>query len=366
LLTVQRWLARARGRRLDRVDWSDHRHCAHAAPARTSEAVEELILDVRHELHETSVLGEYGAAVIAETLQARGMAPPSVRTIGRILVRRGVTVRRGRLRRPAPPPGWHLPLVAAGRAELDVVDCIEALKLEDGPCVDVLTAMSVCGGLPGAWPLAQARTTAILPCLAQHWQTVGCPAYAQFDNDTRFQGPHQHRDAVGRVIRACVQRGIIPVFTPPRELGLQNTIEQFNALFQQKVWRRVHFRSLTAFQSYTRTYITALRHRRAIRIAHAPLRPPWSVAATPATHLIYIRRTSDRGTIQMLGRTWRVDRHWTHRLVRAEIHLTRHTLTCVGLRRSAPADQPVLAEHPYALHWNPATRDDPDTHGRRK
>jgi hypothetical protein len=187
-----------------------------------------------------------------------------------------------------------------------------------------------------------------LPLLQAHWEAIGCPAYAQFDNDTRFQGPHQHRDRVGRVIRLCLAAGIVPVFAVPREFGLQNPVEQFNAQYQQKVWRRVHFPSLAALQAHTQRYIAALRARRAARIAHAPARTPWGHRGA-ASQLIYVRRTSEHGTITVLGRTWPVDRHWAHRLVRAEVNLARGTLTCFGLRRSDPAQQPLLAEHAYDL-----------------
>ncbi len=78
------------------------------------------MLIVRRQLKETSDLGEYGAKAIHRELTARGqVAVPAVRTIGRILERRGALDARRRLRRPPPPPGWYLPDVAARRVELD-------------------------------------------------------------------------------------------------------------------------------------------------------------------------------------------------------------------------------------------------------
>ena len=63
--------------------------------------------------------------------------------------------------------------------------------------------------------------------------------------------------------------------------------------------------------------------------------------------MIYVRRTSDQGTLTFLGHTWRVDPHWCHRLVRAEVDLERHEIRCFALRRSAPAEQPLLRVLPY-------------------
>ena len=54
LRTVQVWVGRAEGQRLDRVDWSDHprggRREAHATPAR----IEDLVVRLRKELRDKS------------------------------------------------------------------------------------------------------------------------------------------------------------------------------------------------------------------------------------------------------------------------------------------------------------------------
>ena len=49
LATVQRWVARAAGRRLDRVDWTD-RPCGLPTPVnRTQRALEDRVLTIRQE-----------------------------------------------------------------------------------------------------------------------------------------------------------------------------------------------------------------------------------------------------------------------------------------------------------------------------
>lgn len=355
LRTVQVWCARACEQRLDRVDWRARPPGCRTPANRTPVALERQILGLRDELREDSVLGEYGAAAIQRTLHADGAARvPSIRTIGRILARHGRLDRRRRLRHPPPPLGWHLPAVARRSAELDLFDVLEDLKLARGPLVDVLTAISLHGGLPAAWPLRTASTTRILPCLVTHWQAVGRPAYVQFDNDTRFQGPHQHPDVFGRVVRMCLQLDIIPVFVPPREFGLQNPIEHFNGLYTAKVWRRFFFASLAALVRHTGRYVEARRQRLAHRIDHAPARAPWPPGwrfrpdLVPAGRVIFIRRTTARGQIDLLGHRWTVDPLWCHRLVRAEIDLAQQEISCFALRRRAPSTQPLLTVFDYS------------------
>ncbi len=349
LRTVQVWVTRAQGRRLDGVDWSNRRPGRRTPVNRTPLALEHQVVGLRDELRQDSVLGEYGAAAIQRALHAHGVAPaPSIRTIGRILARHGRLDGRQRLRRPPPPPGWHLPAVAQRSAELDLFDVIEDLKLARGPLVDVLTGISLHGSLCAAWPLRVASTSRILRCLITHWQAVGCPAYAQFDNDTRFQGPHQHPDVLGRVVRLCLQLGVTPVFVPPREFGLQNTIEHFNSLYTAKVWRRFFFPSLAALVRHTARYVEARRHRVASRIDTAPARTPWPTKwrfrprLLPAGRIVFIRRTTARGQIELLGHSWTVDPLWCHRLVRAEVELAHGHISCFALRRRAPAEQPLL------------------------
>src|SRR3990172_1340505 len=116
---VRRWVRRAEGQRLDRVDWSSRLPGCRQPANKTSLELEDLVVALRRELKETSALGEYGAAAIRWELQRRHVRDlPSLRTIGRILERRGALDGRRRIRRPAPPRGWYLPKVANRRAEV--------------------------------------------------------------------------------------------------------------------------------------------------------------------------------------------------------------------------------------------------------
>ena len=351
--TVQRWVARAAEQRLDRVDWSDRPPIAHTIH-RTGHRTEVLILKLRRELKEQSDLGEFGAVAIHRALLARAdPGIPGVRTIGRILERHGTLDGRRRVRRAPPPRGWYLPAVADGDAELDSFDVIEELVLPDGSEIQVLTGVSLHGGLVGAWPGAPLTARDVVTVLSTHWRDVGLPAYAQFDNDKRFQGPHQHADTVGRVIRLCLSLRVVPVFAPPREPGFQNSIENFNGRWQQKVWNRFDHQSLTDVCDRSRRYVVASRQRAAMQHEWSPKRPPipagWYLDLQAPLHgrLIFVRRTTERGVVSLLGHTFRVDPHWCHRLVRCEVRLDEHCIRFYGLRRAQPDSQPLLCETRY-------------------
>ena len=355
LHTVQRWVARAARTRLDRVVWTDRPSVAHHV-RRTRRDIEARVLMLRQTLRLESDLGEFGAAAIHRTLVAEQASTiPSIRTIGRVLERNGALDLRRRIRRAPPPRGWYLPAVAQAEAELDSFDIVEGLDLPDGTEVEVLTATSLHAHLVGAWPGPAVTARHVVTTLAAYWREVGLPAYAQFDNDNRFQGPHQHRDAIGRVVRLCLSLGIVPVFAPPREPSLQNVTENFNNRWQQKVWDRFDHATLDDLRQRSSRFISACRHRAAMPHLHAPARTDFpsrwqlDLQAPLRGRIIFVRRTSEQGVVTLLGHRFSVDPHWCHRLVRCELALDDACVRFYGLRRAAPDMQPLLRETAHSL-----------------
>lgn len=361
LSVVQYWLRRAQKDRLDRVCWDDRPVGCRTPANRSSAGMEDRVLELRKHLRETSALGEYGAAAIhAELVRLGAKRVPALRTIARILERRGALDGQRRTRRPAPPRGWYLPGQASGRkglvvqaVELDSFDIVEDLVIEGGADVNVLTAISLHGGLCAAWPERQITAKITVAALIEHWRACGLPRYAKFDNDTVFQGAHQFADTFGRVTRLCLSLGVTPVFAPPRETGFQADIESFNGRWQRGVWRRFKFADLTGVQRQSQQFIAAVRAKAAPRIDGAPTRRPfpkrWHLdLQTPLQGLVlFLRRSNDQGEISILGHTYLASTAWCHRLVRAEVDLSQGAIRIHSLRRREPHHHPLLKTHPY-------------------
>ena len=351
--SVAFWMRRAADSRLDRVDFSDRSPGCPSGWNRTPAAIEQRVVALRRSLREDSDLGEYGARAIHAALKAERDAAPSVATINRMLSRHGLQDTARRVRRAPPPRGWYLPQVAAGRAEVDCFDFIEDLKIAEGPLVNVLTAKSLHGALTDAWMLLQLSAKGTDPCLRARWQRDGLPAYAQYDNGTVFQGAHQFADAVGRTSRLCLALGVIPVFVPPLEHGMQNTIEGFNGLWQAKVWQRHRVASIAELQACSDRYIAAHRARTRTAADAAPPRQPMpqhfelDLHAPLRGQMIFIRRTNETGQVHLLGRCFTVSPDWLHRLVRCEVDFDHRCIRCFALRRRAPTEQPLLATIEY-------------------
>ena len=354
--TVLYWVERAKGQRLDRVDWHDRSRVPHHT-RRTEVRLEDEVLHVRRQLQKDSDLGACGAVVIQQALREQGHTHlPSVRTINRILRRRGALDGRIRVRRPPPPRGWYLPDLAKARAELDSFDIVEGLVIKDGPQVEILNGVSLHGGLPMSWPVvAPVTAKMVVTSMLGHWREVGLPRYAQFDNDMIFQGTHRYPDALGRVIRTCLSLGVVPVFVPPREMGFQAAMESYNGWWQARVWLRFEHATVEGLCDRSGRYVTALRQHRAARIEAAPERRPFPVGwkldlqARPQGRLIYLRRTDGQGGVEVLGQRWQVPGTWPHRLVRVEVDLSHDRLRFYTLRRREPKSQPRVLEVPYQL-----------------
>jgi hypothetical protein len=353
--TVAYWVGRAKGLRLDRVDWSDRSSAPHHS-RRTDARLEDRALQARRDLAQSD-LGAIGADAIRQRLRDQGVAAaPSVRTINRILGRRGALDGRTRTRRPPPPKGWYLPEVARAGAELDSIDIVEGLVIKDGPHVEVLNVVSLHGGLSASWPVAAPVTSALtVESLVEHWREVGLPGYAQFDNDMIFHGTHRYPDALGRVIRLCLSLGVVPVFVPPREMGFQAMIESYNGWWQTKVWSRFRHADPEDLQGRSGKYVAALRRQRAARIEVAPDRRPFlegwklSLKERPRGRLVYLRRSNGLSEVTLLGRTWSLGQVWPNRLVRCEVDLNKDKIRFFTLRRKAPTSQPQVLEVGYRL-----------------
>jgi hypothetical protein len=188
--------------------------------------------------------------------------------------------------------------------------------------------------------------------LIAHGREHGLPHYAQFDNDTIFQGAHQWPESFGRVTRLCLQLGIIPVFAPPRETGFQGAIESYNGRWPVKGWPRFNHDGLVSVQRHSDASVEAARARTVARREAAPARKPFPADWTldlqrPLRRtVIFLRRTNNEGMAELRGRSYRVDAGWPNRLVHAEVHLSRGEIPFSRLRRREPKGQPLAATVP--------------------
>lgn len=345
LSTVALWVGRARGRALGQVDWADRRSGAPQPNGRTASKVVAAIKRARRWLRRHDALGEYGPAAIRRHLLAQAREAPCERTIARWLAREGLSGHE-RWRRPPPPKGWYLAEVAGGQAEVDSCDIVEGLCLSGGRRVEALNTLALWGGSATTTTAAGITTPAVIGALQLRWQCEGCPQFLQCDNDTVFTGAHAQRPYLGRLVHWCLCVGVVPVFTPPCELGFQAAIEAYNRRWQERVWRRWRHRNLPALQRRSDAFVAAYTDRAQANRAYCIPRTPWvTPGRTPRIdRIVLLRRLDATGAVVLCAQRLHIAPHWAHRLVRCEVHPQQQRVQIYGLRRRDPLVQPLLTQ----------------------
>jgi hypothetical protein len=72
----------------------------------------------------------------------------------------------------------------------------------------------------------------------------------------------------------------------------------------------------------------------------------------PKGKVIFIRRANDRGEVEVMGHRWILSSDSAHRLVRAEVNLTKDKIDFYRLRRK-PSDQQHLGTAKYHFPKKP-------------
>jgi hypothetical protein len=313
------------------------------------------ILRARRWLSRHDALGEHGPGAIRRYLLGQRLAVPCERTIARWLAFHGASGRE-RWRRPPPPKGWYLPGVAASVAELDSCDIVEGLRLRGARRVEALNILSLWGARADTLVADRISTDRTVAALQARWKRQGRPTFLQCDNDTVFTGAHAQRAYLGRLVHWCLCVGVVPVFTPPGELGFQAAIEAYNRRWQERVWRRWRHRDLPALQRRSAAFVAAYSSRQQSGARAHPLpRHPWQAPTRePRLHrLVLLRRLDERGGLVLCAQHVRVAPRWAHRLVRCEVDVHRQRVRFFGLRRRDPHTQPLLAERALRVRLVP-------------
>jgi len=337
--------------------YRDQSRRPHQTIPRTSAEIEEIVRYVR--LHLYNLGGFCGAQAIRWQMEEDQVRPlPSLRTIGRILARHGLTHRRtGRYiskGKPypaldAPVPGWVHESDFVGPCYLR-----GPLRFYSLNTVDLATRRCA------VEPMVQGKATAVERFWAT-WMRLGLPKYLQVDNEAVFYGSPKHPRGMGKLIRLCLPLGIEPCFIPLREPWRNGVVEKFNDHWEQKFLHKVVMESeedLTreslAFEQRhnQRWRYSKLKGKSPLEVLAAsdtPLRfpekerPPEMPLPKPETGFYHIVRfiRSD-GRFNLFGETFPVPPEAVYEYVWATVDVLRQHL-------SLYLDGELVDERPYRL-----------------
>jgi len=141
--------------------------------------------------------------MIAWELEAEQIEPPSLSTIKRILKVAGLTTPKRRapkgIKYPAPlaiEPG------SVHQADFVGPRHVNGIRFYSLNAVDVSSARAATEAIKSR------ATEQVIPGLWNIWSRLGIPNFLQLDNELVFFGNRRYPNALGQVMRLCLQLGV--------------------------------------------------------------------------------------------------------------------------------------------------------------
>ncbi len=337
---------------------------------RTAEAIEAAVVRVR----QTILSGEeadlryasIGANTIAAELKRADIAPPSRRTIQRILQRHQLVEPKAPAKASASiPEDYPWPCIKQAN-ELHLFDFVTRTITGGGRFYS-------CNLMDQwrRWPVLRIITTKngenVLAFLVGAWQEIGWPAALYLDNDIVWRGSGSAPRTFSRIVRLGLALGIEPIFTPPYTPKANPLIESFNALWSANFWSRRRFQSVIEVQQELPHFEHVARYRHpwpelGLRTADqfAPNFVPVCLPnnftqhrakSLPLTsgYVHFIRFVDLTGSFSILNEPWQLEaERWAGKTIRATLHLAQQQLLVFhqAQRHAVPTQ---IAQFDYSL-----------------
>ena len=209
-------------------------------PTRTSRELEEQVVTVRQQLVAQGLF--HGDQAIRWELEDRGVhLLPSVRTIGRILARKGLTQRR---KGPYEPKGKKYPALIGHRpGDVHQTDFVGPRYLKGPIRFYSLNSVDLGTGRCAVEPVLKRGGQRTVDAVWASWCRLGMPRHQQVDNDLVFFGSPGRPRGMGNLIRLCLHHDIQAWFIPIGEPWRNGVVEKFNSHWQDRFLRRIEMNS---------------------------------------------------------------------------------------------------------------------------
>ena len=255
------------------------------SPHRTPAEIEKIVELVRWNLYNKGVF--CGDQAIRWEMEDMNVQPlPSIRTIGRILNRRGLT--HGRTGRYEPKGKKYPSLPALVPNQTHQVDMVGPCYLTGPIRFYSLNAVDTAINRCGIEPMPSKAAQSILDAVYAVWMRMGIPENLQVDNELVFYGSPTHPRGMGPLIRLCLSYGVKLWFIPPAEPWRNGIVEQFNDLYQQKFLAKVAMVSMAQLKQESLAF--EYRHNSSYRYSKIKGKTPLKALAAVNTNLIFPSR----------------------------------------------------------------------------
>jgi hypothetical protein len=334
-----------------------------------------LILEIRDRLVRQAEAGMYhlgiGADQIVQELEDLGLAPPSRRTIYRILNA------GGRIACQPGPRGYRPRPFARCANDVHQLDLWPRV-LEGGTSLFLIHLVDVATWYPCGAVGEDKRTDTIIAFLLTSWQELGVPRVLQMDNEMSFTGG-RWADRLGRLARLTLLLGCEVWFNPFRMPKCNAYVERFHGLCDQFFWSRHRFTDPTdvgyCYPAFLETFRNGYRSERLANKTPAHARQslpdhrvatlPEGLAWTPRRSVPLVagrvhcaRRTDRYGRLEVLRRHFTLGSKYRHAYIRATLTVADQQVAFY-FQETTDAEPELVSTRPFPLPdaakpWDPS------------
>lgn len=333
---VYKWIGRSSE---NTPDWSKSlSKSPHNLVKKISGDIEEEVVRVRKEL-ERDPHKESGAYPIMHELIKRGITPPSIATINRIIKRHGLV--RGKIRYSK--SGIDYP---ENPINMQVMDLIGPRYLRGGHRFYLLNIISNDTRHAGVYPILSKGAEEITKGVVSFWKSYSVPDVLQMDNELSFKGSNRHPRGLGQLLRTALSLDVTPRFIPVGEPWRNGVVERFNQKVEKTLLVQEHrdFDDLLQHAAeFTQTHNTehhysTLDHKTPVEMDEEfaltlrPLNQEYTVEKRPVidplniNEIKFIRLVRSDCLINILNTDIEVNPSLMHTYVEATICLNDHCL----------------------------------------
>jgi len=209
---------------------------------KTSSSMEQLIIETRKQLI-AKPFCQYGPQAIFYNLEQKGIVPPPVWNIARILQRHKLS--RTKRTNSYMAKGKNYPYSYVNCHQMDFVGP-RYLRSK----IRFYFNSLICCDTHYAHLSISDNQSSNHACqsLVQFWKTAGIPDFLQMDNYLSFWGSLIRPHALGKVIRLCLIHGVTPVFIPIKEPWRNGIVEHFNKTMQSAILNSASYKTIDDVQ----------------------------------------------------------------------------------------------------------------------
>ena len=319
---------------------------ARVIPHKTSERIEQIVVNIRKALmdgtEDSTKYSRVGAEAIQFHMEELGYKPseiPSISTIKRIIKRNKLRANKPERYKRVRSKGRYTILNPKHIDELHQLDYVGPRHIKGYGPINSIHLKDVVGRQVAGQQYNEKSMDNVMDFLMDYWKQCPIPKYLQVDNGMCFAGDYKHPKSFSRFVRLALYVGIGVVFIAPSRPWMNGTIEEFNKGFDKRFWQKELFtdlndirkKSVIFFGNENKFNAWKLRNEKLKVVDPKRMLPEDFTIAVDRLPLVtgkihFIRRVDSRGKISVLNEYFDVGKEYTGEYVWTTIETMKQTL----------------------------------------